>query len=690
MGSPAAYRDALLTVASAFACRPSPALGLAMARTSKLGRRLAQIERSTGDRRYLAGRAAMLGFVTIAIIAAGAVGAARLVRAERASATTNEASKQTQSALSVSNAGRLFHLRVVAAGTNEPVPDADVRVSMGFRTQWRNTDVRGRLEIVHSTGPSDQTLHVDLWGKGRAMQRHFWDNNSNQPIPDAVTIALQPGESLGGVIQDESGRPIAGAVVYLWSHNYRKKDPHELLYDLRVTSGTDGRWQTSGAPETTGELLGYKIVHPDFLSIRNYRHGNVIPKISELRAGKAVTVLQKGVPIEGRVVDADGKPVAAARVLSADEERATFLEIEPFGVATDDSGHFRTGQVKPGKWWLFGSAKGHAPADAIVTIGTAVPQVEIALGRPRPFKGRAVDLEGKPIAGAFFDPDVWRNQRSLGGFHWTDADGRFRWDDAPDDELIVNVNAPGYRGVFQQHVPLSSEEHEFRLAPSLTVEGKVVDVETKKRIDNALVEYSAVDPKTDESSKWTNLPEVGFGAGTGVYQGNLAANFPVTESAYKIRVHSPGYRTFISRTFRREEKVVVGYDIALVPGTDVPAGAVATIQGPIATVRGPDGKPLAGARVVEVQAGGHLNLENGVPNLFQARKVREDRTGPDGKFPIPEENGPCFILILGEDSYALTDQESLKKSPTLQAKPYGTSRDSSSSAAAAYPVRNWN
>ncbi len=117
--------------------------------------------------------------------------------------------------------------------------------------------------------------------------------------------------------------------------------------------------------------------------------------------------MKQGVPIEGRVVAADGKPVAGARVLSTDKQRALFAEIDQFAVSTDSDGRFRTGQVKPGEWFLVASAKGHGPGDHRVKVGTAVLQVEITLGRPRPFTGRVVDPDGKPIGGALVDPDVW-------------------------------------------------------------------------------------------------------------------------------------------------------------------------------------------------------------------------------------------------------------------------------------------
>ena len=57
MGGPSGYRETLLAVASGMIRRPGPALGLAMARTSRLGRRSAQIDRSHGNSRCVLQRA---------------------------------------------------------------------------------------------------------------------------------------------------------------------------------------------------------------------------------------------------------------------------------------------------------------------------------------------------------------------------------------------------------------------------------------------------------------------------------------------------------------------------------------------------------------------------------------------------------------------------------------------------------
>ena len=644
LGDASSYGETLLAVASGLSHRPGPALGIAMARHTRLVRRLARISRSRGAARCLPRPAERLFVTATAIVVSGVLGALQLTRAEA----------QAQPA---DGRGRVFHLQVVAADTGRPVPNADARVWIALRDERRKADAEGRLDITYATGPADRTFSVDAWGDGGAMQRHDWGEDPTRPIPEGGVIRLQPGESLGGLVQDEAGRPIAGAEVYLWSHNYKRKDPHELLFDLRAISGPDGRWRTSGAPETTGELLGFHVVHPDYLSSRDYTAKELIPRITDLRAGKAVTVMKKGVPIEGRVVDENGRPVAGVMVLSSSSPGRLYSEVDRFAVTTDDKGHFRTGQVKDGPWFLLARAPGHAPGVASVKIGKAIPQVEMALGAPHPFLGRVVDPAGKPVEGAFVNIDTWRDYRFLGVYLYSDAEGRFRWDDAPDDELKVNVSCRGYTSVNQQPVRPTPGGVDLTIKPSLAIHGKVRDAETNQSVEHARVEFGAIDARTGDVSSWSGPPR----DAASVYRGYLSINFPVEADAYKIRLTANGYAPFVSRAFRRDEKVVVDYDINLVQGR--PSGA-------LATVLRPDGKPLAGARVYSTQLNEGLNVQDGV---VTSRGVggRELLTAADGTFPIPAYDKPFLVLILGDDLFAYASEKVLSDSPRIQARPYG-------------------
>ena len=222
----------------------------------------------------------------------------------------------------------------------------------------------------------------------------------------------------------------------------------EIFYNLRATTGPDGRWRTGGAPKTTGDLDGVRIIHPDYLSEQYFTTKDVTVAIAELRAGKCVYVLKKGVPIEGRVLDADGKPVAGALVIStAHPMNPLGGEIDEVAVSADANGQFRTRQVAPGNHYLIARAPGHSPGDQAVSIETAIPQVEIRLGRAHTIKGLVVDSAGNSIPGAFVNVDTWRNYRCLGVYLFTDTEGRFRWNDAPDDLLMLNVHKGGYSSV---------------------------------------------------------------------------------------------------------------------------------------------------------------------------------------------------------------------------------------------------
>lgn len=652
MGGPAPYRASLLAMAGGLA-RPAPALGLAMASRSRLGRRVAEIDRGRGEPRCLPRWPARAAVGALALALAAAVGPARITRAEPRPkpaptpfAMPQEPPKAAEP-VQAPGAGRVFRLRVVAAETGKPVPRADVRVWMKLANDdWRQTDDEGRIDITYDTGPADPHFGVDVWGDGFAMQRHNWGDDPKVPIPDGATIRLHPGESLGGMVRDVEGRPIAGATVYLWSHNYKRRDPAELLFDLRAVTGPDGRWHTGGAPQTTGELLGFYITHPDFVSDREYVAGREKPPIEALRAGRAESTMVKGVPIEGRILAADGRPVAGALVISTERPDALFSE--QFAVRSDPEGRFRTGQVKRGNWHLVVRAPGHAPAAREVGVGTAIPAEEIRLDPPRTFRARAVTPDGKPIEGAFVNIDTWNRYRCLGVFLDTDADGWARWDDAPAGEFLVGVSRQGYLGLHREKAR-AGEDLTATLRPSLEILGKVRDAEMKKSVERARVEFGVVDPATGEVSKWLPTPANSLM----VYQGSLQAEVAAEADAYKIRITAEGYEPFDSRTFRRDERVVRGYDVELVPGR---------AAGPLAMTVRPDGRPLAGARIVQARPNGDISLHDGRTG-DEGNERRQATTAADGTFAIPQGDRPALVLILGDDGFAYANTKALAAFP---------------------------
>lgn len=556
-------------------------------------------------------------------------------------------------------------LRIVSATTGEPAPNATVRVWKAMLDDWYTADQRGQIVVEHSTGPADDSFSVDVWGDGLAMQRHAY-GEKGEAIPAEAEIKLQPGERLGGVVTDEEGRPVGGATVYLWSHNYKRKDKAELLFDLQATTGPDGKWTTAGAPETTGEILGFAIRHPAFISDRDY--GREKPTIADLRAGKAVAVLKKGAYLEGRVVDPDGKPVAGAMVVSTSRMDSFPSDLAEFAAVTDADGRYRTGQLAPGEWTLVARAPGFGPVMTQTAVAEAVASVEMNLVAPSPFRLRVVDQQNEPIEGSFVVFDTWKQFRGLGVFLWTDAEGRASWPDAPVEPIQINVSKKGYFNDPARAGSLASQEeaHVFKLPVGLSISGRVRDAETKKSIGPAQAEIAEADPESGEVKEWKGFND-GIGqvwAGDGYLNASIAAVAP----AYRVRVLADGYEPFVSRVFKSEERTVYDYDVVLKPVAN---------DGSKVTVRKADGSPLVGARVHVIgpdRSGRNVSIERGAirtneePNERYAR--REVVTDAEGAFPLAATDDQAFVIVLGEDGWAASTRARLMKEPELNVEAY--------------------
>ena len=116
-------------------------------------------------------------------------------------------------------------------------------------------------------------------------------------------------------------------------------------------------------------------------------------------------------------------------------------------------------------------AKGHAPELKSITASTAT-SVIIALPPPHLLSGRFVDTRGKPIAGAYVYMAGWRRSSALGVNLKTDADGRFRWEDAPADPVQIAAGRDGYDGVYRAQFTAGDGEVLLTFRRTLEVSGQ--------------------------------------------------------------------------------------------------------------------------------------------------------------------------------------------------------------------------
>ena len=276
LGGPSAYRrDSAGRRHRACRIGPGPALGLAMARPSRLGRRLARIDESRGDARCLPRRPARLAIAAMAVAASALLGRdpAHPCRgpADRARRTRDRIRQTAQTGPAADGGGRVFHLQVVAADTGQPVPNADVRVWIALRDEWRKTDAEGRLDIAHSTGPADRALRRRRLGRRPRDAAAPLGTRPEQADPrrrrrsgssPASRSAASCRTSRGG--RSPGRRSTSGATTT------RRRTPTSCSSTSAPSPAPTAAGGPPAPPRRPANCSASTSIHPDYLSTRDY------------------------------------------------------------------------------------------------------------------------------------------------------------------------------------------------------------------------------------------------------------------------------------------------------------------------------------------------------------------------------------------------------------------------------------
>ena len=562
LGGAGAYRATLIEVASGLVRRPGPSIGMAMARGPGLGRRLDWIDRTRGASRCLSRwpERVVIGLVMIA--AAGLLGS---VEVSRASARPDDPPAKPKEAA----APRTIDVIVRDRVTGKPIVGARVRPTINLEESIRQTDREGRSRIVlFRHGPTER-LNLDVWAEGYVQQRHYFTQTDSRysKIPDRLIVELLPGEqTLGGTVRDEEGRPIPGVKVEVWGYLGEKKQKEELAYMVDAMTDDQGQWRCRCFRSMK---FGYLyLTHPEYVSDDNLHpraHGSPDPNgpvrpddlpLQSLLDFSDVQIMMRGVTVSGEVRDATRKPIEGAEVEWIDATRRLHFHLKVARTSTDRNGQFRFEHVRPGGVVLQFRARGHAPDVKVIEARRGAQPIAITLGTAHRLEGRVVDTAGRPIPGATVKVDTPHILRTMGTRHFeTDADGWFRWEDAPADGILLDVGCRGFVGVSEK-VVRAGDHIVVTLSRAVSVSGKIQDALTKKAIDRAEVEVGFNDPKTGKLT-WERINRV-F-----AMQGEFRAEVAVERLAeFRLRVRAKGYELAESRVFKAGE-VQVEYDFAL-------------------------------------------------------------------------------------------------------------------------------
>ena len=496
-------------------------------------------------------------------------------------------------------------ITVLDSATGDPIPGAKLMHTMMWsanRTeppQPLRTDAKGTAVFpVPDYIPGSERMNqfeVSVTAQGYAPRQIMWLCSTGfvfNIVTNDYTVRLENGVTIGGMVMDESGHPLEGARVGVRGNNYRGysystdgngkvTSPPTLRNedfssfsqsskgDDAIVTDQSGRFQFTHFPSDLKalviDLIGTDGARRRFKTLEGARMtADETEPVSfrSLQTVSARLLLPRGVTVAGAVVDQFGQPVAGAEV----SEGTQWGNLRILShVETGYSGQFWLSNRPPREIILAASADGYASASTIVAVKPGMGVTQIQLPPELPLKGRVVNQDGEPVAGAAVRlSDI--NNEGL-GLIWdgtADAEGRFVWRSAPTNEVALYVAALGYPA---RLVRLRSATNEVvvRLNANQThnasyVTGTVADATSGKP-----VEHFNVKVRHDRWSDWESGPT--FAGLEGAFSLTTSqSEVPVgTYASWFLSIDAPGYEAYQTRMFEYEEGNQ-RFDIKLNPG----------------------------------------------------------------------------------------------------------------------------
>ncbi|HUS89807.1 MAG TPA: carboxypeptidase regulatory-like domain-containing protein [Desulfosporosinus sp.] len=539
---------------------------------------------------------------------------------------------------------QILDLRVINKAAGEPISDAELDIRIMSEHRKDKTDNEGRCRIVLGE-KTPEYVRVEVKKEDFVPIRLSWRQTVSHPVmPDQYTLALEQGTSIGGIIHDEQGNPIEGANVYLLVPGGDEIE-RVAIWDHVEKTDAEGRWRCDIIPSKLDDIW-IRLAHPDYISDEMYGK-TPKPPIEQLRAITGVMVIKQGLTVSGRVIDANDRPIEGASVAQGSDRFGSHYP----STQTDSEGHFEFKNARPDEMVLTVQAKGYSSDLKSFTVYKGMEPLEFRLESGHTIRGRIMDTAGNPVSGAFVAADTWRGHRSLEWRVDTDAEGRFRWNEAPPDEVLIDMGKQHYMSVRNYGMSPSEQEYEITMPPELKIRGKVVNTETGEPISEFKL-LTGIDWGGDRPVSWQRRNTKTF------TQGHYEIGFTYPYPAHLIRIEADGYKPGISRPIGSDEGEVT-VDFKLEKG-----------MGPAGIVHLPDGKPAAVAEVILCTPSQGAYIRNG--RNQQRRNSQYVETKEDGKFSFPVQTDVYAIVVLHDEGYLEVGESDLADSTDLILQPWAT------------------
>ncbi len=507
-------------------------------------------------------------------------------------------------------------VRVMEKATGRPIPRATIQARMGSESGTHAADDLGVFVFNLSESIPDQ-VRIATPHEGYVCQGVTLQGLSREKLPKTVEFSLEKGIIIGGLVQDEEGRPVEGASVQSYIGEEQQFDRPCVSVRIELTTDAEGRWRAGGVPREVNRLWFFNVYHPQFAD-----GGFEMPrdlKLGDLRAEQAVMVLAQGIDVIGRVMDLAGKPIAGAELLVGSDYFARDW------TQTDDAGHFEFRHLRSWNqsFLLTVQAPGFAPQRRELPSVKDLAPLDFVLEPARLLIGRVVDSAGRPIADAFLSTEDWNGWRTVKWQGRTDSNGMFVWDYPPHDAIAIRISKSGYRE-FEREVVADDREQTFVLARPTTIQGSVTDSETGRTVDRF---------KLTPGARWPGGTRATWETSEGWVQwftdGRYSYTFSGDAGAYAVRIEAEGCLP-VESPFVDANESEVTIDIALTKG-----------QGPSGYVLDANGAAVEGAEVFWEKT---IQITNG--QMVNRSALPSVTTDSEGRFAFkPEERTDPFVAI---------------------------------------------
>jgi len=483
-----------------------------------------------------------------------------------------------------------------------------------------------------------------------------------QPLPAFDPLDADAPVEVGGQVLDPDGKPCPGAKLYL-GYSVRSFtrgfDVRQPAYAVRATSDENGRFRFSF---TRAELNARWLddSHPTVAAIAA-GHGPGWVELNWKERTLPLNVrLSRAVPVEGRILDENRRPVADAKVVVVDVTRdspevakqrlANVLNPnawssstwrgplpEQTDVVTDADGRFRLaglGSDHVVRLGLEGPAVGNANFDVIARTVDAAARVYGAKFEHVAFPARTIrgvvrdQATGQPVPGVKVSAQ-WHRLTAV-----TDQDGTYELSGCVKaKEYFLFAQPPAGQPYFAGALRVADDavqpwvQADMPLLRGIPIEGRVTDRATAKPPATAIVWYHPLRPNAHAAKLTTGAktpssaairpdgsftlvvlpgpgavcaaasPRYAYAMGT-VDEGELAARFPEP-----IEREQDGHLCIAGPTQRMSLCVENCHALRLInPSEPTSPGFVDLAVTPARPLRGmvfgPDGEPLSGVRVI--------------------------------------------------------------------------------------------